>query len=237
MTVSSTGSADGNTAEREKPERQRILGGLNPADALAEVICGLVMTLTIILTAGHYAVSAANPSRILLKAALGCTLAWGIIDGMLYVMSDLYKRARRNQLLTKLRSNPAGARTALQEKVRDSVGEVTDAELTALVDALARIGTRQEIQPVKFTSANFRAMTTSIVCNIAALIPAALPFLVLRGAEWRTALRASNGMVVAMMFGVGYAWAKSSGFRPLRTGLILVAIGLAMVGVAVLLGG
>ena len=230
-------SGNNYTSKQEKPERRRILGGLNPPDALAEVTCGLVMTLTFILTAGHYAVNAANPSRMLLKAALGCTLAWGIIDGMLYVMSDLYKRERRNQLLAKLRSSPADARADLQDKIGDSVGELTSAEMITLVDALARVGTRLETQPVKFTGANFRAMTTSIVCNIAALIPAALPFLVLRGAEWRTALRASNGMVVAMMFGVGYAWGKSSGFRPLRTGLILVAIGLAMVGIAVLLGG
>jgi VIT1/CCC1 family predicted Fe2+/Mn2+ transporter len=51
------------------------------------------------------------------------------------------------------------------------------------------------------------------------------------------ALRLSNAVAIAMLFLCGYAFARCTGLRAWPTALAMVAIGCAMVGVAVALGG
>jgi VIT1/CCC1 family predicted Fe2+/Mn2+ transporter len=65
--------------------------------------------------------------------------------------------------------------------------------------------------------------------------PVVVPFLFI--AEVQPALRLSNGIAIAMLFVCGYAFARCTGLRPWPTGLLMVAIGCAMVGVAIALGG
>ncbi len=66
-------------------------------------------------------------------------------------------------------------------------------------------------------------------------LPAAVPFLIL--SEPTRALRVSNVLLIAMLFIVGQKWAQYARTNRLVAGLVMVAIGLALVGVAVLLGG
>ena len=55
--------------------------------------------------------------------------------------------------------------------------------------------------------------------------------------EVQPALRVSNAIAIVMLFLCGYAFARCAGLRAWPTGLLMVAIGCAMVGVATLLGG
>jgi VIT1/CCC1 family predicted Fe2+/Mn2+ transporter len=65
--------------------------------------------------------------------------------------------------------------------------------------------------------------------------PVVIPFLFV--GEVRPALRLSNAVAIVMMFLCGYVFARCTGLHPWPTGLLMVAIGCAMVGVAVALGG
>jgi hypothetical protein len=215
-----------------------MLRGLDPASALCEITCGLVMTLTIMLTAGYYVDGSDDPAKSLLIAALGCTLAWGIIDGMLYVMSDFYARARKSEFLRTLRATPAAGHAILLRRANDDFAELlSEAQIENVVDAVARSAMRLEPQRPTFTRRNLSEITTTVVCNMVSVAPATLPFLLWPNNSWQTNLRISNALVVAMMFGVGFAWGKAAGFRAWRTGAILLAIGVVMVGIAVQLGG
>src|SRR4029078_13373043 len=89
---------------------------LDPADALAEMTCGLVMVLTILCTAGWYIEGTDNPRRALAFAAFGCCPSWGVIDGFLHVESAVYERGRRGRLI---RSVQASDRAGAVEFVRD----------------------------------------------------------------------------------------------------------------------
>lgn len=51
------------------------------------------------------------------------------------------------------------------------------------------------------------------------------------------ALRVSNLLLLAVLFVAGYHWAKEIDANPWLTGFVLVALGLALVGLAVTLGG
>jgi hypothetical protein len=60
---------------------------LDPASRLSEVLFGLIMMLTVTLTASVTAKSGEPGARRLLVAAVSCNIAWGIIDGVMYIMN------------------------------------------------------------------------------------------------------------------------------------------------------
>src|SRR6516162_10399100 len=66
---------------------------LDPIERLSEILFGLIMALTItgavsVATADRFAI------RTMLFAALGCNVAWGIIDAGMYLMARLGERGR-----------------------------------------------------------------------------------------------------------------------------------------------
>jgi len=63
-------------------------------DRVAEVLFGLIMVLTF---TGSLSVAEVGRDdvRAMLIGALGCNLAWGIIDAILYLMGCLAERSRR----------------------------------------------------------------------------------------------------------------------------------------------
>ena len=65
--------------------------------------------------------------------------------------------------------------------------------------------------------------------------PAAIPFLIFDNA--RFALRVSNAILLAILFVTGYWWARHSLGKPWLVGLTLLSGGIALVAVAILLGG
>jgi hypothetical protein len=67
---------------------------LDPMDRISEVIFGLIMVLTY---TSSLSVAADNATiRALLLGAVGCNLAWGIIDAGMYLMARLNERGRNN---------------------------------------------------------------------------------------------------------------------------------------------
>ena len=66
---------------------------LEPNERISEVLFGLIMVLTF---TGSLSVAEAGRAevRTMLIGALGCNLAWGIIDGVLYLMGCLAEKGR-----------------------------------------------------------------------------------------------------------------------------------------------
>jgi VIT1/CCC1 family predicted Fe2+/Mn2+ transporter len=75
------------------------------------------------------------------------------------------------------------------------------------------------------------------VCIIVVLstFPVVIPFIVF--ADARLALRTSNAFSVVLLFVCGILFARHAGLWPWTTGVIMVAIGAALVSVAIALGG
>ena len=76
---------------------------LDPGDTLAELIFGLLMVLTFTLGARLLGPGEPTDGRELLVAAIGCNIAWGIIDGFLYVLGQVFERLRVRSVLESLR--------------------------------------------------------------------------------------------------------------------------------------
>ena len=66
-------------------------------------------------------------------------------------------------------------------------------------------------------------------------LPAVLPFLVIRDVP--LAMRASNAILIALLFYTGWRWAGHTGASPWRTGLFVALLGVVLVVVAIALGG
>ena len=83
-----------------KSEWKLFYSVLDPIDRISEVLFGLIMVLT---STGTLSVATAGRAEVktMILAALGCNLAWGIIDAGLYLMGCLGERGRG---LMKLRS-------------------------------------------------------------------------------------------------------------------------------------
>jgi VIT1/CCC1 family predicted Fe2+/Mn2+ transporter len=70
--------------------RRRVL---DPVDRSSEVLFGLIMALTF---TGTISVAEADREEVrsMLAAALGCNIAWGLVDAVMYVVTALVQRAR-----------------------------------------------------------------------------------------------------------------------------------------------
>src|SRR5512133_2658458 len=79
---------------------------LDPASRLGEILFGLIMVLSVTLTAGLTVAEGRAGVRQLLVAALGCNIAWGIIDGIMYVMNCMAERSVRARLIGAIQGAP-----------------------------------------------------------------------------------------------------------------------------------
>src|SRR5262249_13126348 len=84
-------------------------------------------------------------------------------------------------------------------------------------------------------------VATSLVASIGICLlsflstfPIVIPFILI--GEARLALRLSNAVAIGMLFVCGYTFGRCAGFRPWATGLSMVAVGAAFLGVAIALG-
>src|SRR5262249_7311428 len=76
---------------------------LHPIDRVLEVLAGVIMVLTFtnVLSVSH---AGKADVRAMLIGSLGCNLAWGIIDGIMYLMNSLATRGRELDRLRAMRA-------------------------------------------------------------------------------------------------------------------------------------
>jgi hypothetical protein len=211
---------------------------LDPGDSLSEILFGLVMTLSFTLGAGVLVPDSPEAWRELLVATVGCSVAWGIIDAAMHVGAQLFERGRRRRLVHAIR------RAADDEKaVRVVAGELgailepitSAADRAALYSHIAGYIRETDAEPGALTSTDLGGAAASFVLVCLSSLPAALPFLFV--ADRFMALRISNALLIALLFFVGYRWAAYTVASPWIVGLVLVVAGVALVAVAILLGG
>ena len=208
---------------------------LEPMDRIAETLFGVIMALTFTCTLGAQ-IGDDIKVRTMLIAALGCNLAWGIIDAGVYLITQINIESRKVTTLGALRdaADSDSARRILADALHPVLASnVSEEQLDALRGKLQQMPALPE--RARLTKRDvLGALAVCLLCFISTF-PIALPFLLID--DGRTALRASNAVAVAMLFLCGYAFGYRSGLPPLTTALAMVAFGAAMVGVAIALGG
>ena len=197
------------------------------------------MVLDFTLIAGFTAGTGEQAVRHLLFAALGCNIAWGVIDGALYVMGSLTERRRQRSFLLQLRKAESEheAFLTLSSRLDPLLEPATGPEdreriSRVLLPVLSKIHLPEE----RVTREDLLGSIAIFWIDFTAVFPAAIPFLIIRH-DPRLALRVSNALLLALLFAVGWTWGKYNRVSPLLTGLCTMMIGLVLVGVAIVLGG
>jgi hypothetical protein len=208
---------------------------LEPMERIAEILFGVIMTLTFTLT---FAVETADrlQVRTMLIGALGCNLAWGIIDAGVYLITRINTESRKVAAVRAMREAANGS--AARQILADSFNPALASALSNEQVESMRQNLRQMSEPLKRPGLTKRdwlgAGGLCLLCFLSTF-PIALPFIFVSDA--RLALRISNAVAVALLALCGYAFGHRSGIPPWVTALVMVAFGGAMVGVAIALGG
>jgi hypothetical protein len=207
---------------------------LEPMDRISEILFGLIMALTFTLTLGVVTADRIQV-RTMLLSALGCNLAWGIIDGGVFLMARFNQRGRNVMRLRAVRR--AADIGDAHRIIADALPPVLASLLSPDQLELMRQRLLQLPEPERPRLMKGDGLGAMGICLLSFLstFPIVIPFILIGDA--RLALRLSNAVAIAMLFVCGYAFARCAGFRPWATGLSMVGVGVALVGVAIALGG
>jgi len=98
-------------------------------ERISETLFGLIMALTFICSLG-VATGASINIQTMLVGALGCNLAWGIVDGGLYLLARINERGGNILTLRAVRqaSDPEKAQRAIADALPPALASVLPPE-------------------------------------------------------------------------------------------------------------
>lgn len=208
---------------------------LEPIDRVSEVLFGLIMVLTF---TGSLSVAEAGPSevRTMLIGALGCNLAWGIIDGVLYLMGCLAEKGRG--LLTFHAVRKATDQNEAHRLIADALPPVVASvlkpdELEALHQRLKQLA--EPPKQARLRKDDWLGAVGVFFLVFLSTFPVVIPFIFMRHAG--PALRVSNAIAIVMLFLTGYAFGRLTGGHSWLFGISMVILGSILVGLTMALGG
>ena len=215
--------------------RLKAWSDLDRPARIAEGLFGLIMVLTF---TGTISVSTAGKQEVreLLWAALGCNLAWGLVDAIMYLMDVLINRAHGVRVINQIKqsANNMASRAIIRENITPLIADLIEDEaldqLGEKFKKLPEISVGKTLILKDFLIAGQIFMVVFLIT-----LPVALPFLFIH--DVGPAMRISNGVALLLMFAGGFSLARYSGLRPVITALAYTAIGVLLVGMTMALGG
>lgn len=207
---------------------------LDPIDRISEILFGLLMAVTIV---GSLSVAEAgrNEVRAILAAALGCNLAWGLVDAVMYLVRALTERTRNRNLARHV----AGADSATAHRL---IEDELPPHVLAIVGTEEVEGMRRRLlaaavpQRSGLHRSDWLEAAGIFLLVVVATFPVVAPFLLID--DVARAMQASRAVTLVMLFLAGYALGRYAGHaQPLRTGLLMLLLGAALIGAITALGG
>jgi hypothetical protein len=208
---------------------------LEPHERISEVLFGLIMVLTF---TGSLSIATADQGevRTMLIGALGCNLAWGIIDGVLYLMGCLAEKGRSLTAYRALRqtTDPLKGQKIVAHALPPLVASVVQpAELETLRQRLQQLP--EPVERVHLSGRDWTGALGVFLLVFLSTFPVALPFIFMD--KVGLAMRASNGIAVLMLFIAGVAYGRGVGRSPWGFGIGMVVLGAILVALTMALGG
>ena len=212
-----------------------VSGGLGTVDRINEILFGLIMVLTFTCsisaaTAGHEELST------ILWSALGCNVAWGFVDALMYLFAILLERGEMFGHVRRIQNaaTESDRDKALKEALPPYVSQLLKKEHIAHLSNEIR-GLPEP--PAKVTLIHQDILHAGIIFLLVFLstFPVTLPFIFVH--EVLIAMRISNAIALVLLFLTGVYLAKQTGRRKILTGLAFAFIGSILVSVTMALGG
>ena len=208
---------------------------LDPIERVSEVLFGLIMVLTF---TGSLSIAEAGRDnvRTMLIGALGCNLAWGIIDGVFYLMGCLAEKGTGLLTFRALRktTDPKEAQRLIADALPPVVASILQpAELESMRRRLQELP--EPPDRARLRKDDWLGALGVFLLVFLSTFPVVIPFLFLRNAG--PALRVSNAVAIVMLFLTGYTFGRLSGRRSWLVGIAMVFLGAILVGLTKALGG
>jgi len=209
---------------------------LDPADRLGEVLFGLIMALG--FTGAVRLGREEADNMALFIGIFGCNLAWAIVDGVMFVLTELFERGRQARATRDVLAAPN------EEVALKRIDEELGGPLLALTSpqerqqVLRRVlellrGNKPEQPSVRGKDLMGGVAVALII--ILATLPVVIPFLILRNPY--VAVRVSNLVALTQLFLLGAWWGRMVGGSPLRIAGGLTLVGVVLVLITIVLGG
>jgi hypothetical protein len=208
---------------------------LEPNERISEVLFGLIMVLTF---TGSLSVAEAGREdvRTMLIGALGCNLAWGIIDGILYLMGCLAEKGRGLLTFRAVRkaTDPKKAQRLIAGALPPVIASILQpAELETMSRRLKELPEPPERERLR--QDDWLGAVGVFLLVFLSTFPVVIPFIFMRNAG--PALRVSNVIAIVMLFFTGYAFGRMTRRHPWLVGIAMVVLGSILVGLTKALGG
>ena len=211
--------------------RERLL---DPVDRISEILFGLIMAVTIVGSLS-VATAGANEMREVSSAALGCNIAWGMVDAIMYLVRTATERARNRMLAKRVVDSD-------EHTARRLVAQSLPEHVTSLVGPVEIEAMRQRLLGLSFGDRailhgrDWIEAGAIFLLVVIATFPVVVPFFVAGNAE--SALHWSQAIALVMLFAAGVALGRHAGYPfPWRTGIAMAVVGGLVVGAVKALGG
>jgi len=167
---------------------------------------------------------------------LGCNLAWGLVDAVMYLVRTIADRGRRLTLVNSVRAAAdaeAGRNLIEQTLSRGAAGLVSEAE----VEAIRRRIVERPFVPERATLAwdDLRAAGAIFALVVLATFPVVLPFALMQDVAAAKSL--SRAIALTMLFIGGFAFGRYAGYGSWKAGFGMTALGTVLVIAINALGG
>jgi len=208
---------------------------LSPVDRVSELLFGLFMALTFV-GAVSVAESGRAEIRAMLTAALGCNLAWGLADAVMYLVRTVTDRGRSLTLVRSVRAaaDPETGRRLIEASLsRTAAGLVSETEIEAIRGRVVALPSVPERPALK--GDDLLAALAVFLIVVASTFPVVLPYVIF--ADVGTAKVVSRAVTLAMLFCGGLALGRYAGYGSWRAGFMMVGLGTALVAAIIALGG
>jgi len=208
---------------------------LSAVDRVSELLFGLFMALTFV---GAVSVTDARQGEIrsMFAAALGCNLAWGLVDAVMYLVRTVTDRGRSLTLVRSVRAAvdaETGRKLIERALSRDVAGLVSPAEVEAIRGRIVALASVPERPTLK--GDDLLASLAIFLIVVASTFPVVLPFVFIQ--DVATAKNLSRAIALAMLFGGGLALGRYAGYGSWKVGFMMVGLGTALVTAINALGG
>ena len=208
---------------------------LDPLDRFSEILFGVIMVLTFTVS-----LRVARADRVqvheMLIGALGCNLAWGLIDAIMYIMSCVSERGHNFKILRQVH----GTRDA--RKANRIIAEALPPVVNLVLPESAFDGMRIKMRDLpeppprpRLRKEDWQGAVGIFLLVFFSTFPIVLPFIVVP--TIRMASHISDAIAITMLFLSGYSYGRYAGHSAWGWGLSMVLIGGVMVGLTIALGG
>jgi VIT1/CCC1 family predicted Fe2+/Mn2+ transporter len=217
-----------------RPSESVSAAVLSPFERGSEIIFGILMAISVTAAAEITSGGSLDVHELMI-AALGCNFAWGLIDGVIFLLQAQFERHRQHRMVLELRSleSDAAFRDRAAVELPPVVAEAMNAESYAKLRS--KVHAYAQARPAYWSRQEVAAAALICLFVFGSTFPLVLPFLFMQ--EPVAALRASHAIAVVMLFVLGWKIGRWSGAPAFGSGAVLALIGSVLAILCVALGG